>query len=185
MPGNVLHILLNSQISPIIGVRSIDARHAGLHFQMKFPKKISVSLALVVAILIVAVGLLFRKAADNYIHMALRAKRSEAPLVLNELQVAENAFFEVEAKYLPIEFPTNFSGRKSVNLQKSQEQQDLERLGYTPPLPLRCLYKVELINGGTDFEATAQCDLDQDGRSALFRATSHKKAEQLTDNDIY
>ncbi|MGC6509680.1 MAG: hypothetical protein ACON4U_14750, partial [Myxococcota bacterium] len=78
---------------------------------MKFPKKISVSFALVVAILIVAVGLLFRKAADNYIHMALRAKRSEAPLVLNELQVAENAFFEVEAKYLPIEFPTNFSGR--------------------------------------------------------------------------
>ena len=153
---------------------------------MKVPKKNIVSCVVVFCVIaFMTVLYVGYRGFDNYIHMAQRAKRSEAPINLNEIRTAELEFFKVEGQYLPFEIKPDDLNDGYESNDRSTEHPEWERLGFKPEYQLRCHYKVELRKGGADFEATARCDLDQDGRFAVYMATSEKEVEHLTDNDIY
>ena len=150
---------------------------------MNISKKTIVSCA-VILFLVTAVAVLYvgYRGFDNYIHMAQKAKRSEAPSNLNVMRNAELDFFKTEGHYLPLDIPAD---DLSMSKRQPTAHSPQERLGFKPEHQLRCHYKVELTNGGADFEARARCDIDQDGIFAVYVATSEKEVEQLTDNDIY
>ena len=117
---------------------------------------------------------------DNYIHLALRAKLSEAPRNLNLIRTAELELHQSEGLYLP--FRTKRSDGVDEN---SIDDTTLDTLGLRFEDKLRCQYSVELTQGGMDFTATARCDLDRDGVVAEYAATAQKDAERLTDKSVY
>ena len=117
---------------------------------------------------------------DNYIHLALRAKLSEAPRNLNLIRTAELELHQSEGRYLPFQ-----TQRSDGGVEYSIEDTTLDTLGLRFEDKLRCQYSVELTQGGMDFTATAQCDFDRDGVVAEYAATAQKDAERLTHKSVY
>ncbi len=62
-----------------------------------------------------------------------------------------------------------------------------EALGWAPDAPeVYCTYQVRLTRegGNLDFEVTATCDLDGDGRFSRYRATSKQPAHRVSGADV-
>ena len=138
----------------------------------------------VIVVLVALIGLgglyLLYVGFDNYIHLALRAKLSEAPRNLNLIRTAELDLYQSEGHYLP--FQTKRSDGVDEN---SIDDTTLDTLNLRFEDKLRCHYSVELTQGGTDFTATARCDFDRDGVVAEYTATAQKEAERLTEKSVY
>ncbi len=126
-----------------------------------------VELMIVVAI----IGILASIAVPNFHNAALKARRSEAKVCLDGIHTAEEAYNAAFDSY--IEGDSN-PGGSIGKVQRAWDPTvpDWDTLGFAPAGHVRCNYIVRVFGGGTWFRATANCDVDDDGQTAIIRRYS-------------
>lgn len=162
------------------------------------PRSSSKAVYIVIAVVVAAmlamavvpvIGILAAIAIPNFLAMQLRAKRSEAPTNLDAIRVAEKAYHAEWDEYLSVPLcPAMEPGREPMAFEGSCRD-DWAELGWWPDGLTRCRYQVVAFNSddwaSSDFEATAECDIDGDGNYALYRASKDERSMMVTDNFVY
>lgn len=126
-----------------------------------------VALILVVAIM----GILASIAIPRFQEMQLRAKRAEAPLNVQGISTAAQAYYAAHDEWL-----TGCTTNPGAPLNKTAKPFDPTltgcwiSLGWRPDGDVRCTYFLERF-GGTDAynRTTAQCDVDDDNAFYYYR----------------
>lgn len=123
-----------------------------------------VELMIVVAIL----GILASIAVPAYNLSVLRAKRAEAPAILQGVGQSEVAYFNAHDAWVTAE--SNPGG----SIGKTARAWDMSKtgwssLGFQPDGHVRCSYMVTLFNSGGWARADAYCDVDDDNSSYILR----------------
>jgi len=144
-----------------------------------------IELMIVVAI----IGILAAIAIPSFLAMQLRAKRSELPTNLDAIRTAEKAYHAEWDQYLSVPLcPAAEPRREPIDLEGACAT-DWAELGWSPDGIGLCRYQVVAFNSGdwatSDFEATAECDIDGDGNYALFRASKDERSAMVTGNNVY
>lgn len=123
--------------------------------------------------------------------MKLRMKRAEAPSFLDGIRTAEKAYHAEFDRYLVAPAtPAEIPGVEPVPFAGGGKAA-FDELGASFLFDqVLCRYSVRLTNDdGTPvedgFEARAECDIDGDGVTAIYRATASQRAVMVTDEDVY
>ncbi len=135
---------------------------------------------------VLAVAVLLGWGITEYNRMIKRAKRAEAPANLDGIRTAEMAYRAMFDTFTAIP-PTSPSIPQQLTYVDPSAEPALIALGWTPDGMVRCRYSVTLVDGPDgegDFEARAECDLDQDGVPCLYRASASERAWRVTDEDV-
>jgi prepilin-type N-terminal cleavage/methylation domain-containing protein len=139
-----------------------------------------VELMIVVAI----IGILASVAVPNYQVFVLRAKKSEAYVCLDGVRTAEYAYEAAFDTF--IEVPIN----PDPPLQRIQRDWDLTKqdwvtLDWEPTGAVRCAYEVQTWDANSWFTATAYCDIDGDGQTAIIKLNSWHSTSAGTFEEPY
>ncbi|MCP4868557.1 MAG: hypothetical protein GY898_07540 [Proteobacteria bacterium] len=121
--------------------------------------------------------------------MALRSRRSEAPMNVDGIRTAEKAYHAewdafTTAGWTPPrlygEDPGSFTGGGLDAFYN---------LGWMADGQIRCRYRTTAYNKASsaadDFVVEAECDIDGDGINAVYRANRAAKAAMVTPDDVY
>jgi hypothetical protein len=146
-------------------------------------------LALLAMVAVPVIGVVAAVAIPSFLVMQLRAKRSEAPTNLDAIRTAEKAYHAEWDEYLSVPAcPASEPGREPVEFAGACTD-EWNQLGWLPYTTVRCRYEVVAFNSGdwatSDFEATAECDIDGDGVYALYRASNSERSTMVTGNNVY
>jgi hypothetical protein len=108
----------------------------------------------------------------NFRDMGMRAKRAEGIGLLTEIHRAELAWFDSNGRFASAGATPARPPGKSQTAFESDHLAEWKALGWLPEGMVRCQYEVELTApDGSDFRATARCDVDGDGRHSVFEGT--------------
>lgn len=123
-----------------------------------------VELMIVVAIL----GILASIAIPAYNLSVLRAKRAEAPSILQGVGISQIAYHNAQDAWVTCE--SNPGG----SIGKTTRAWDMAKTGwstlnYEPNGQVRCSYMVNVYNSGGWARADAYCDVDDDNSSYILR----------------
>lgn len=139
-------------------------------------------------VVVLSVAVLLGWGITSYNQMVKKAKRAEAPANLDGIRTAELAYRAIWDTYTAIPPTTARIPTQATPVDPSAEPA-LIALGWTPDFNVRCRYSVTLVPGdgpdGADFDARAECDLDQDGVPCLYRASATERAWRVTDVDVH
>jgi hypothetical protein len=123
--------------------------------------------------------------------MQLRAKRAEAPAMLDGLRVAEQGHLATDDVYVACApTPAEIPGADPAPFD-GPGKADFDKVGASVIFDtVRCRYSVRLVDDdGTPvedgFEALAECDIDGDGVIAVYRATASQGATRVTAEDVF
>jgi prepilin-type N-terminal cleavage/methylation domain-containing protein len=136
------------------------------------------------------IGILASIAVPQYEAFLFRAKRTELPLNLDAIRLAEHAYHAQWDFYTTcVLSPTAVPGRAMVNFPATETTAlDWNQLGWTPDGRVYGQYRVTANNAygeEADFTADAFGDIDGDGNLANYQATRFLKPALLTSNTIY
>jgi hypothetical protein len=137
-------------------------------------------------VVVLSVAVLIGSGITQYNQMIKKAKRAEAPANLDAIRTAELAYDAIWDTYTAIPLTSSKIPEQLTYVDPSAEPA-LNALGWTPDGMVRCRYSVTLVDGpggGRDFDARAECDLDQDGVPCLYRASASQRAWRVTDEDV-
>lgn len=108
---------------------------------------------------------------------------------LSAIRLAEKAYREEWGAYLSAEAtPARIPSGEPAAFQ-GPGLDTYEQLGWAPAT-VRCRYRVLQVSGSQSleddwFEATAECDLDDDGERAVYRTTADRKPYRESPRDVY
>ena len=122
-------------------------------------------------IVVAIIGILASVAVPNYQVFVLRAKKSEAYVCLDGIRTAEYAYEAAFDTFLGA--PIN----PDPPLKRIQRHWDLTKsewvtLNWEPTGAVRCAYEVQTWDSDSWFTATAYCDIDGDGQTAIIKLNS-------------
>ena len=152
---------------------------------MKLPeaigtREILIGIGVAVVLLIVAIPLLG--------YVGDQSKRSEAQLLVDSIRAAELA----QGRSFPLEgyISADWAPRNPTELDGSAvpwtPSEGFTRLGWSPEKEgfdkVRCAYRVAAERDS--FTVTGRCDLDGDGRQAVFEATHDSPATQISESGV-
>ena len=124
-----------------------------------------VELMIVVAI----IGILAAIAIPNFVEMQYRAKRSEAPGNVDGIKTAELSYDAAfDAFVAASAFPAGTPGKLPVAWSAGSA---FDTIGWSPDGEVRGQYAVPAVTN-TDFTVTGACDVDGNGSTADYSATS-------------
>lgn len=153
---------------------------------MKLPeaigtREILIGVGVAVVLLVVTIPLLG--------YVSDQSKRSEAQLLVESIRAAELA----QGRSFPLEgfISADWAPRAPTDLDGGavpwEPSEGFTRLGWSPEAEgydkVRCTYRVAASR--EDFTVTGRCDLDGDGRQAVFEASKDKPATQITEPGVY
>jgi type IV pilus assembly protein PilA len=123
-----------------------------------------VELAVVVGI----VGILASIALPIWTDMQLRAKRAEPYLQIAGIATAEDAYYVAHDSYVDL---TNNPGTSLTKAQRPFKTTlgGWQELGYQPDGEVRCNYRGQAFGRGTWYRVDANCDIDDDNKTAIIR----------------
>ncbi len=160
-------------------------------------EKKGTSAALAVAVLgigcfglVFVIGILAAIAIPNFVAMQQRAKRAEAPSMVDGLRTAEKAYHaEFDAFFAAPLCPADIPGMNQRPWQGDCTAA-FDAIGWQPGSDPRCSYAVEADSSSAraedhDFTVRAYCDIDGDGVQAVYEATRADYAQMVTPNNIY
>ena len=144
-----------------------------------------IELMIVVAI----VGILAAIAIPNFLQMMLRAKRAELPANLDGVRTAEVGYHAEWGEFTSVQAtPTAVPGRGTTVFTGSGYT-GFEMLGWSADGQVRGIYMATAANtsvsAADDFTATAQTDVDGDSNYVEYMANRARKAEMLTQNNVF
>ena len=144
-----------------------------------------IELMIVVAI----VGILAAIAIPNFMQMMLRAKRAELPANLDGVRTAEVGYHAEWGEFTSVQAtPTAVPGRGTTVFTGSGYMA-FDMLGWKADGQVRGIYMATAANtsvsSADDFTATAQTDVDGDSNYVEYMANRARKAEMLTQNNVF
>ena len=133
-------------------------------------------------IILAIIGILAAIAVPNFVEMQYRAKRAEVPENVDGIKTAllayESAYGEVVTE--PVPRPDAVPGKKSRAWRAGS---GFDTLGWMPDGEVRGSYVIEVQ--GKKFQIKGFCDVDGDGKQAIFTATRSTNAVQTTPSTSY
>ena len=184
----------SDQTSPKAPNSEVSGASAKKQWKVESPEKKSalpvllvVGCAAFAVFALLVVGILAAIAIPNFISMALRAKRAEAPINLDAIRTAEIAYYGEFQEYFSVEpCPSSAPGRQQIPFE-GECADSFRSFGWSPEgLMTRCQYSAQAIPGGEgDFKLIARCDGDGDGVEAVYEASRDSRATMVTSNNIY
>ena len=114
----------------------------------------------------------------NFIHMADRAKTSEAIFNLDEIRAAQQAYHTEHGVYVAAALQPEPEADGRMKPFVVAEGSGWKTLGWPTTDFFRCQYEVSLEGEG--YRAVARCDVDQDGDYALFEGTQDEAGKRLS-----
>jgi type IV pilus assembly protein PilA len=137
-----------------------------------------VELMIVVAI----IGILAAIAIPNFVDMQYRAKRAEVPSNVDGIKTAELAY---EASFDQYVANTAMHPNSSPNKQQRAwtTGSNFDTLGWSPDGNVRGSYGVK--TGTTEFKSWGQSDVDGDGNSAFYDATTTLNVTMQSGNNVF
>lgn len=143
---------------------------------------IGLASAVAITILVCCVGLLLAASPPRYepwIH------RSEARDDLNSIRRAELDHHDRWGAFKALDWrPSTIPGAQQVMFIGDEDWGPASGLEWWTH-SVYCRYRVDVADDGEDFEARAECDLDEDGVVSVFVATRHEMASRITPWNVY
>jgi prepilin-type N-terminal cleavage/methylation domain-containing protein len=140
-----------------------------------------IELMLVVSIM----GLLAAIAIPNYMHMLLRARRSEVPPNLATIRVQEVAYaVEWDAFTACPLAPVDPPAREPVFLVLG-DGHPFAMLGWAPDGRIRSQYQVHTSHQNRAFLAYGYTDVDGNGEFCVWQTTQSTPVEMIVNNNVY
>ena len=136
-------------------------------------------------IVVSIIGLLAAIAIPNYMHMLLRARRSEVPSNLATIRVQEIAY-QVEWDLFtacPLT-PEDSPGRTTTAVSLADDH-PFALLGWWPDGRVRSQYQVLTTHDDARFEARGMTDVDGDGVLCVWQTTHTIGVEMIVQNNVY
>jgi len=145
------------------------------------------ALCALLLVAVIPVGVIAAIAIPNFITMQLRAKRAEAPTNLDGIRTAEKAYHaEWDTFTSAGPSPATTPGRNQVAFTPTGQW---SLLGWTADGKVRCKYEVTNIPGTSsqsdNFFGRATCDVDGDGREAIYECNRAERSKMMTPNNVY
>ena len=141
------------------------------------PKQGTVLWKFFVTVGVLSILFIVATAWRNFATMAVKAKRSEAPEILQDICEAEKQFFRTHGVYAqagltPQDAPTSLH--------------EWQRLGWEPTMDVRCQYAVQLTSlNGSDFQGVAKCDTDGDGTFSEYMMDKECTVTRISDDGLH
>ena len=109
---------------------------------------------------------------------------------VDAIRTAEKAYHaEWDSFTSTLSCPEGQPGEKPRPFYPGRCSKSWEMLGWYPDGDVRCTYRVEAKNARVaaddDFDIWAECDIDGDGRNAVYHANRASKARLVTGSDVY
>ena len=138
-----------------------------------------VELMIVVAI----IGILAAIAVPNFMSMQYKTKRSEVPMNMKAIKTSEESYKAADNVYVAA---SAYPASPSANPQQWDVASSggFKTLGWEPDGKVRGSYAVATTSN-TDFTITGLADVDGDGSTATYTATSSKAPTLTTARDVY
>ena len=115
--------------------------------------------------------------------MAVKAKRTEALVHVEEIRQKELSYYSTHNEFVALDVtPAKIVGPGTVPFD-SPDIKDWKRLGWLPSGDVRCQYRVEVTE--SDFLVSGRCDVDGDGNYSMYQASRMKETKLITAEDIY
>lgn len=148
-----------------------------------------VMLSTMAVVAVPVVGIMAAIAIPSFLAMQLRAKRSEAPMYLDAIRVAELAYRAEFDHFVATPYCPSSEPGRTLDDWTGDCTDTFDDLGWSPGGQVRCRYRVTVtgVPGtlGEGFEAVGECDIDGDGTYSVYRATDQTKTWLETSNNIY
>ena len=140
--------------------------------------------------LVAIVGILAAIAIPNFLAYQLRAKRAEAPSVLDGIRTAELAYVAEFGQVVELGPCPAAPPQRDLRPWDGNCLEQLEQLGYVPSSLVRCSFEVRQVaaseeGGPPEFTAAAFCDGDGDGDEASYSAGSHERSQMVTPINVF
>jgi prepilin-type N-terminal cleavage/methylation domain-containing protein len=139
-----------------------------------------IELAIVVGI----IGVLAAIALPTWQEMQLRAKRTEPYIHLEAIATAEDGYHVAYDSYVDLENNPGTSLTKALRAFDTGAS-GWATLGYKPDGEIRCNYRAEVFGSGTWYRADANCDIDNDNKTAIIRYYAGEAVGMAYFNDLY
>jgi type IV pilus assembly protein PilA len=119
-----------------------------------------------IMIVVAIMGILAAIAVPNFMQMQAKAKRAELPTVVNGIADSQVAYHVAHDSYIDIPsfVPSGVPGK---TMRPWPAGSGFETLGWAPDGEVRGSYKCE-VGASTEFNVTAQSDVDGDGVMATY-----------------
>ena len=144
-----------------------------------------IELMIVVAI----VGILAAIAIPNFLQMMLRAKRAELPANLDGVRTAEIGYHAEWGEFTSVSATPPVVPGRATTVFTGSGYTGFEMLGWSADGQVRGIYMATAANtsvsAADDFTATAQTDVDGDSNYVEYMANRARKAEMMTQNNVY
>ena len=144
-----------------------------------------IELMIVVAI----IGILAAIAIPNFLQMMLRAKRAELPANLDGVRTAEIGYHAEWGEFTSASATPPAVPGRATTVFTGSGYAAFDLLGWSADGQVRAIYMATSANVNVstadDFTATAQSDIDGDSSYVEYMANRTRKAEMLTQNNVY
>jgi hypothetical protein len=129
---------------------------------------------------------------SGILEMQLRARRSEAPSMVDAIRTAEKAYHAEWDAFTTVSACPPSSVKLGPHPNAWREgwpcYREMSMLGWAPDGAPYCRYSAQAIetkDGFGDVKITGECDIDGDGVLSIYEATRADKAKLLTPDGVY
>ncbi len=136
-------------------------------------------------IVVSIIGLLAAIAIPNYMHMVLRARRSEVPSNLATIRVQEVAYQVEWDLFTACSLVPETSPGRSTTAVVLADDHPFSLLGWAPDGRVRSQYQVLTTHQDSRFRARGMTDVDGDGVLCVWEATHTTGVEMIVANNVY